>query len=243
MLHFANWLESTPDPWLAGSTLLNPDGTPMMLFHGTSARPFKQFEFRKGKRFVLFSEFEADARGFFFTEHPAYAREYGPNVVACHVRMTRPFVDPRVDKHLGVDRLPRDKEVQLAKLVAPMIERDPGGNPFIDIGVRRHYLTPQRDYHTLQWAYYGLDRGGLVWDVLDSPGSVERLARMGYDGSWVSEPHDATGRSVFVLKPDQVRMIGWNNFDQWKRDHPLDDEDEEEKYDWRVRDEYEDDDY
>lgn len=241
MLNFGKWLTEgqTDSPefqaWFHGSTLVNPDGTPMVLFHGTKARPFQKFEYRKGKRYILFSEFEADARGFFFTEHPAHAKSYGPNVVACYVRLARPFVDPRVDKHLGVDRLPYQRELHLGKLVAPMIQRHPQHGHFIDIGVAQYWLNPQRDEFPMQWAYHGLDGNGLVWDVLDCPGSVERLKRLGYDGTWVSEPNDDSGRSVFVPDADQIRMVEWNKFDQWKRDYPLEYEDDEEKYDWRIK--------
>jgi hypothetical protein len=227
-------MDATQDPtfksWFGNSTLML-NGKPQILFHGTSARPFNKFEFKTGKRFVLFSEFDVEAKGFFFTEHPAHAREYGPNVVACYVRLLRPFVDPRTEKALGVDRLTGRKEVQLGKIVAKMIEEDKYGK-FIDIGVRRYYLNPQKDEFPLQWAYHGLDREGLNWDILDNPQCVKKLVELGYDGSWVAEPNDPSGRSVFVVSPDQIRLAEWNKFDKWIDQHPLDDEDDVKKYKW-----------
>lgn len=204
-MNFKSWLETTDraEPF-SGSTIKS------VVFHGTDKNPFASFSYQTGIRRVLFSEFPVQSKGFFFSESPHDALEYGRNVVACYIDLKKPLLDPRADKHLGVDRLLPKKEEDLAKILLPMIAEDEKGK-FIDLGVGRHYLrTGLGSDFELQWIYYAVSSMGLNWDVLDNPASVAELQKLGYDGTFVAEPDTWLGRSIFVLDPAQIRMIGWH---------------------------------
>jgi hypothetical protein len=226
-MRFKTWVENQDQAelmsWLQGSVLVE-NGQPMVLYHGTNSNPFKQFEFRKGYRGVLFSQFEVTAHGIFLSESYTEALTYGRNVVACHARMLNPLVGPRRDKHLGVDRLPLKREMDILKILGPMVEKQQVQRPnpgamgthqayahFIDLGVHRHYITPQKYNYPHEWIYAAISSGGIDWDALDNPQVVTRMKSLGYDGTFVSEREGDMGRSVFLVSPDQVRIIDWNN--------------------------------
>ena len=204
-MNFGNWLENneTIQPF-SGSTVKH------LVFHGTDKRPFKQFTYQQSQRFVLFSAFDVETKGFFFSESPHDALEYGDNIVACYINLKRPLLDPRRDKDLAINRLSRQQEIDLQKILAPMIEKDANGH-FIDIGVGRHYLQTRSRSNGQEWIYDAISNEGLAWDVLDHPGVVERMTKLGYDGTFVEESNSYLGRSIFVLAADQVRMSHWVN--------------------------------
>lgn len=236
---FRNWLENQEEAellnWMHGSVLVE-NGKPMILYHGTNKNPFQQFQVQSSQRHVLFTSFDVTANGFFFSESPQEALEYGRNIVACYVRMTNPLVDPRRDKHLGVDRLPYQREMHILKILGPMIQKsnlgnDGDGRPktafHIDLGVRRNYITPKRDDFPHQFIYNAIGPEGVDWDLLDNPQVVQRMKQLGYDGTFVQE-QSQSGRSVFVCDANQIRVIDWNN---------------KSRYAPEVEDDFEDDDF
>lgn len=202
-MKFKNWFESNeqigPFP---GSTV------PYLVYHGTDKSPFKQFAYQKSQRFVMFASFDVEAKGFFFSESPHDALDFGQNVVSCYINLRNPLLDPRRDKHLGVDRLSWQQEIDLQKILAPMIEKDQHGH-FMDVGVARYYIKNRHREFGRQWIYDAIESDGLNWDALDNPGVVQRMLKLGYDGTFVAEPNSYLGRSIFVPSPDQVRMVQW----------------------------------
>lgn len=197
-MEFSKWLlESQQIVPFPGSTV------PYLVYHGTKKRPFDKFSIQKSKRYVLFSEFDVETQGFFFFENPHDAVEFGPNVVSCYIDLKKPLLDPRRDKHLGIDQLDLKHEIDLQKILAPIIEKDKYGH-FIDLGVQRYYLKGG-----MNWIYNAVGGDGLDWDALDKPGVVDRMKKLGYDGTFVSEPDTHIGRSIFVVSPEQVRLVGW----------------------------------
>lgn len=186
-----------------GSTVQTP------VYHGTDKK-FDEFSYQKSKRFVLFSEFEVETRGFFFSESPHDALEYGRNIVECYINLQNPLLDPRRDRHLGIDRLPYKREMDLLKILGAAVGRDQHG-PYIDLGVQRHWINPKRDEFAHQWIYNAVGTDGLDWDVIDNPNVIQRMRALGYDGTFVQEPESSLGRSIVVFSPDQVRMVRWVN--------------------------------
>jgi len=203
VMNFKNWLEGNevvqPFP---GSTV------PYLVYHGTNKRPFDQFTVQKSQRFVLFASFDVETHGFFFSENPHDAVEFGKNVVACYINMRKPLLDPRRDKHLGIDRLSYQQEIDLQKVLAPMIEKGDHGH-YMDIGVGRHYIQTRHRQYGREWIYDAISNDGLAWDVLDKAGVVQRMLKLGYDGTYVAEPETHLGRSIFIPSADQVRMVKW----------------------------------
>jgi hypothetical protein len=204
-MRFKSWLENTEmaKPF-ADSTVKG------LVYHGTKKKPFKEFSYQKSKRYILFSEFDVESKGFFFSESPHDALEYGPNVVACYIRLRNPLLDPRRDKYLGVDRMPYKLEIDLQKILAPMIKKDDGGH-HIELGVGKHYLQTRYSQHGREWIYHAVDGDGLNWDALDNPGVIQRMTKLGYDGTFVAEPHTSLGRSIFVPSSDQIQIVKWVN--------------------------------
>ncbi len=124
--------------------------------------------------------------------------------------MTNPLLDPRRDKHLAIDRLPLEKEMHLVKILGPLIEKNEKGH-FMDIGIRRHYLNPQKYDFPHQWIYEAIGNYGLDWDTIDNPEVVQRMKNLGYDGTFVYDPETYLGRTIFVTSPDQVRIDTWTD--------------------------------
>lgn len=203
-MDFRFWLENNDatKPFV-GSTVQQ------LVYHGTDKGPFSQFAYQKSQRFVLFSQFDVEAKGFFFSESPHDALEFGRNVVACYIDLKNPLLDPRKEKHLGVDRMPYAKEINMMKILAPLIEKNDQGDHFIDLGIKRHYLQDRRLEKPYDWIYHAVTSMGLNWDALDNPGVVKRMQQLGYDGTFVAEPDTWLGRSIFVPSANQVRMVKW----------------------------------
>jgi hypothetical protein len=210
MLNFTKWLEN--------SEIVKPFETstvPYIVYHGTNKDPFQKFQYQKSSRFVLFSQFDVQTKGFFFSESPHDALDFGKNVLACYINLKKPLLDPRRDKYLGVDRLPYEKEIDLMKILSPMIQKGEKGH-YIDYMIKRSNI--QNREHPRQWIYDAISDGGIVWDALDNIGVVDKMQKLGYDGTFVSEPDTKLGRSIFIPNPDQVRMIQWYKEPQskWK---------------------------
>lgn len=216
---FKKWLETKENNPFLNSTVQH------LVYHGTNKGPFKQFDYQKSQRFVLFASFDVEAKGFFFSESPHDALEFGQNVVACYINLQNPLLDPRRDKHLGVEGLSNQKELDMMKILAPMIQKDTGGH-YIDYMITKNYLQHKRRQTAREWLYDAIDKNGLVWDALDHPGVVDRMKKLGYDGTFVHEPDTALGRSIFILSPDQVQMVNWVKGSQ---------QDWGEKDDWQIK--------
>lgn len=183
---------------------------PQIVYHGTDKRPFEQFTYQKGIRRVLFSQFEVESKGFFFSESPMDALEYGNNVAACYINVKNLFVDPRRDKNLAIDRT-YEKEPHLLKILGPMIEKNEHGF-FFDLGVRRVYIKKNDRYNfQREWIYEAMGPEGLDWDILDNPECVKRMVALGYDGTYVEERESHLGRSIFVPSASQVKIVRWMN--------------------------------
>lgn len=202
MQFFSQWYEQQEtanlQQWISGSVIQEP------VYHGTNAR-FKEFQKMPTKRFILFTAYDVAAQGFFFSESREDAEGYGKTVITAYLRLKNPLLDPRRDKHLAIDRLPSKKEAQLAFILRHMIGKDSYYGKYIDIGVRRDPVDDdfarRRDY---QWIYSAMGTGGLHWDVLDKPEVVSSMRRLGYDGTFVEEKEDRSGRSIFVMDASQI---------------------------------------
>jgi hypothetical protein len=203
-MQFKKWLEhETGDlqAWLAGSVVTQP------VYHGTNA-DFRDFKKMKTQRFVLFSAYDVEAQGFFFSESQNDALLYGQNLITAYIRLTNPLLDPRQFKHMGVDRFPPRKEAELAFILRHAIGKDNYYGKFIDVGVRRSSVGDDfARSGNYNWIYNAIG-DGLHWDMLDKPKIVQAMKYFGYDGTFVHEPDgDETGRSIFVMDPSQIRIV------------------------------------
>lgn len=185
-----NWLKKICSP-----IMLDDSGNPRDFYHGTDQK-FDQFEHRPGKRYVLFSEFDVNTPGHFFSETPEDAREYGRNIMQRKLNINNMLLDPKKFPHMGVDRFPDDLERDLRYILKPLIIKGEKGRAWLEVGVR---TTPVRDK---DWIYNLIGRNGLLWDALDNPEVVKRMKEKGYDGTYVEESEGK--RSVFVTDNTQI---------------------------------------
>jgi len=179
-----------------------------IVYHGTNNKPFSQFEYKKSYRTVLFSQFEVETKGFFFSESPHDALEYGQNVAACYIDLRNPLLDPRRDRHLAIEGLSEKKEIDMMKILSPMIQKDQGGH-YIDYMINKSYLQHRNRSTAREWIYDAIDTNGLVWDVLDNPQVIQKMKNLGYDGTFVSETTTSLGRSIFVMSSQQIHVVKW----------------------------------
>ena len=109
-MNFRLWTEEKDqaeiDAFLGNSVIRTP------VYHGTNNK-FSKFEKRATQRFVLFSAFDVKAQGFFFSEDKETALTFGRNLITDYVRMTRPLLDRKEAKNLGIDRFPLQKEAHV----------------------------------------------------------------------------------------------------------------------------------
>jgi len=183
-----NWLQKLCSP-----ILTDPTGRPRTFYHGTDEK-FDQFEHRPGKRYVLFSDYDVNTPGHYFSENKEDAGEYGSNVMERQLNIDRLLLDPNKYPHMSVDRFPPKLEKELQYILAPMIQED----GWLEVGVRATKVYPG----DIEWIYEVVGSGGLMWDALDNPEVVTRMKELGYDGTYVDE--DEGKRSIFVLDNKQI---------------------------------------
>ncbi len=84
--------------WFGKSKIVNKDGSPKIVYHGTNGGDFNVFDWSRTQR--------ADAgwygRGFYFATGEGEAKAYGDRVVAAYLKLEKPFVfDKEMHDHNG----------------------------------------------------------------------------------------------------------------------------------------------
>lgn len=184
-----SWLQRISSPILTDEL-----GQHRTFYHGTDEK-FDEFEHRPGKRYILFSEHDVNAPGHFFSETEEEASQYGRNIMNRKLNVDKLLLDPHKFPHMSVDRFPDELEEELRYILAPMIQESEDGK-WLEVGMR---TSPVKDD---EWIYELVGTNGLLWDVLDNPGVVQRMQERGYDGTYVDEGEGQ--RSVFVLDNQQI---------------------------------------
>lgn len=188
-----SWLQKICSPILTDET-----GKPRTFYHGTDEE-FDQFEHHPGKRYVLFSDFDVNTPGHFFSEEVETAQDFGRNVMERQLDVDRLLLDPTEYPHMSVDRFPPELEKELQYILAPMIRED----GWLEVGVRATKVYPDDE----EWIYNVVGNDGLMWDALDNPEVVARMKERGYDGTYVDEG-EYNKRSIFVLENKQIIPVG-----------------------------------
>jgi len=182
---------------ISSPIMTDEHGQPRTFYHGTDEK-FDQFERRPGKRYVLFSDFDVESPGHFFSETMEDAAGYGRNIMRRYLDVNKILLNPDEFPHLGVDRLPPDLEDELRYILEPMIKHDEKLGNWIEVGV--HSYPIQDD----NWIYFVIESRGLHWDALDNPEVVGRMKELGYDATYVNEDE---GKSIFVVDSQQILKI------------------------------------
>lgn len=167
------------DRWFAGSKVVDAEGAPLAVFHG-SPHEFSVFDpERVGKTSVLFSVIDTHRQGFFFAENEDFASGFAAqNGTAGKVMPV--FLS--IKNPLDVTESLNSSVASVREVMQRAAELDPSiNNP---------------DFAT--------DRVGAdnFWEVLDTPEGgdifVKAAKDLGYDGLVMVEPNHETGESERV---------------------------------------------
>lgn len=169
------------DRWFAGSKVVDSNGDPLVVFHGTP-EDFRVFDPEKtGVTSVLLSTIETHRQGFFFAENEDFARSFAEQGRAKGKGKVLP-VFLSIKNPLDVTESLNTAVDAVRAVVARAVEIDPEiNNP---------------DFY--------LDRVGAdnFWEVLDTPEGGEAFVKaakeLGYDGITMVEPNHETGESERV---------------------------------------------
>jgi hypothetical protein len=197
--------------WFGDSKVVDPDGKPLVMYHGTD-NEFSVFTpGRVSQRSVMLSSFDVTTSGFFFSPSEEDARSYGEKIIPAYLSVKRPLTDPN---EFDVSSRSTDDVKEAAKkawsdveyILEPMIYED-GGKRWIDTGGGVSNTEVKEDG---AWVSQIFADGMIDWHVLDNPQVVERMKELGYDGVKVYEENDSSGESWFVVDPAQIKSATEN---------------------------------
>lgn len=190
---FPDLREQSFDRWFGDSEVVDGDGKPLVVFHGTPSPGFNAFDPNKtGTTSVLFSSIETHRQGFFFSE-------------------SRDFAQSFAEQRRGGDVMPVFLSVQNA-----FDAREFSRNTRLraeEIARRIEEIDPEYDTR------FFMDRVGddSFWEVLDTPEGgdvvVQAMKDLGYDGIRLIEPNHDTRESETVwvaFDPTQIKSAVTN---------------------------------
>jgi len=192
------------------------------VYHGTNKK-FDEFKLMTGKRSVLFSEWETQAHGIFFTRSIEDAATYGKYVVECFINVKNPLV-------LKDRNLSQEAFEDIAEIAVPLVYEkgdflsfELSSTSSRDLARRfgdgkytsRYTKLPDTDPDFKKDMLYNYFRGqpweiqhGVEWSWLDNKEFVDNLRKLGYDSTETSEPNDSDS-SIFVLNTNQIKISKW----------------------------------
>ena len=208
--------------WFGKSVVVKEDGTPMVVYHGTSAKIGSDFAFETGRassRIYGLAKSDVNTQALFFTNNTVDASGYGPNIVPCYLSIQNPLQDPsQIAPSSRSSEADKARAAQvyedLEYILEPAIYED-GGKRYIDIdnGISRRLVDPDGN-----WVNGVFADGMIDWALMDNPEVVSRMKERGYDGVKVYEPGDAAEFSWAVFSPTQVKAV--NNNGAWDPNDP-----------------------
>ncbi len=191
------------------SKLRDKNGNLKVFYHGASQKINIFDKNHKAKRYTnLGTEYEADIKGFFFTENKDYAKTFG-DVNEYYINSVKP--------------LNMDNKDDLNKIFKPMLD---------EMLKNEDIYQWQYDKAVEDGTIYRrfIDENGVDWETIDEEAfneSVEIMRDLGYDSLEVNEGDGET--SIFVFDSNQIKDIDNQNptsnedtrlsqsNDEWKR--------------------------
>lgn len=173
------------------SKLRDKNGNLKVFYHGASQKINIFDKNRKAKRYTNFgTEYEADIKGFFFTENKDYAKTFG-DVNEYYINSVKP--------------LNMDNKDDLNKIFKPMLD---------EMLKNEDIYQWQYDKAVEDGTIYRrfIDENGVDWETIDEKAfneSIEIMRDLGYDSLEVNEGDGET--SVFVFDSNQIKDIDNQN--------------------------------
>lgn len=178
------------DRWFGDSVVVNPDGTPKAVFHGTPTKDgFRIFDPNKtGKTSVLFSVIDTHRNGFFFAENEEFAKTFADQ--------------GRVPGKVIPVFLSIQNPLDVTESTRSAV------NALEEIGLRAQEIDP-----SITNPGFFADRAGRddFWEVLDTPEGgdafVQAAKELGYDGIRMYEPnHDNRDSELVWVAFDNTQI-------------------------------------
>lgn len=182
------------------------------MYHGSKTSNIKNFEYKTGKRSILWNEVETKSNGFFFALTPQEAKKYGPYVGCYKITCNHPLISGTE----GVGRISNPQKINDMQYIfsALLIEEDNGDYSFE--GLKNIIYISKKDYDNpekSQWFLEFVGTGGIDWECLDNSEFVKRMSEKGYDGTVVYESSLASKFSWYVIKPSQIHFLKMYSFE------------------------------
>lgn len=208
---FIKWVRSQPEyqqtpltnafaKWFRGSRVVEDDGSPRVMYHGTARNDIKSFKPKQ-------------ANAIYFTPDPATADEFtersehwmkemgegaktAPVVYPAFVRAENPFDPDRVEHAEGLrewlrTKFSNDKQFREAQRAMGKTDSDPEFSPSVDRLLTRVKMG--------------------AWGAVENP-VVQRYIRMHeYDGFYV---YESGVKNLAVFSPEQVKSIFNDRYDE-----------------------------
>ncbi len=207
--------------WFGDSKVVDDEGEPLVVYHGTDEK-FDTFDTElPGQRSTnLGNSWTVNTGGIFLSESSKEAEEYGPKSMPLYAKLEKPLADPDTYRFSG-------KRLEDAKYIfEPLVQTEewvsgdrqqPAKQKYVSLGtksveVSRVEFGGKEPELLPDWPEKLLAGGyGINWNTLDNPEVAKRMKERGYDGTYVNEPDLESGRSIFVINPNQVKSATSNS--------------------------------
>jgi hypothetical protein len=107
---FKDWFGDWEGNPFNSSKVIDKNGEPLVVYHGSSNKNIDTFKKSKSKRWVLFSEYDVEVDAFFFTPKKKAAKEHGNNITPVFLSLKYPETlfkwsdaEQYLDKESGID--------------------------------------------------------------------------------------------------------------------------------------------
>lgn len=149
--------------WFGNSKVVNSDGSPMIVYHGTNIE-FNKFNYTKARNGWL-------STGFYFTDDRIYAKDYGNKIISVFLSLRNPFV---IEGDIQVG----DGSIKWAKTVKEQINE-------------KYPLTKEMDWKDVSNFLKTKGHDGIINSLnlicVFYPSSIKSVEN---DGSWDSNDDD-----------------------------------------------------
>jgi hypothetical protein len=180
--------------WFKNSKAVNPDGSPLVVYHGTPGAAINVFETgKKGVTSVLGIPIEVERAGFYFSEKKGFAEGFARQDRGMGGGVTMP-VYLSIQNPLNVTKNDNKSVERLREVAELMAKIDPSIT-----GV--DYIAGKAGYDDF-WELLDKEEGG---DVL-----IEAASQLGYDGIKMIEQDMATFDPDYI--PDDEGAVTWVAF-------------------------------
>lgn len=208
-------LSKEQQEYFKDSKIRDEEGNLLTVYHGTD-NDFNVFKRKPGKRNIGgLVEYEATAKGFFFSTKKDFASEYGSKTKEFYLNITNPLFSP--------NKTYTDSEISdIQYILQPLVDEDVKSGDLTIVKYDDGSIMYKSDslYRNPEniWKSYASKETGIDWEYTDSETFDEVIKRMkekGYDGTFIDElRQDSEGNnisSIFAIESNQIKNVDNTN--------------------------------